>query len=194
MSAPAEQRSAGAEEAPQDWLGRMLQRLPEPIRPRARDRESHRRRRVEMIVLVVVAIVLAVGTIYDATRAVGIDYRLSADIETWRQITGIPLKEVSIEQDMKHFTKHDVACGNIPEAGKHGEGKPGARTQLCLVMIGPIVKGRRETHTGFFVPPKESDQSVTRYGCFGSPMTRYPCEGAKPAGAPPDTPPKGFEG
>lgn len=190
MSASVEDgaRSEGAS----DWLERTLQRLPAPIRPRTRDRESVRRRRFELILLVAVAILLAVGSFYDVTRQVGIDTRLTADIETWRELSGYNWKHVSIEQDEKHYTKHDVACGNLPE-GKKGEGKVGTRTQLCFVMVGPVLEGRRKTHTGFFLPPKKGDHSVNRYGCFGVAMKHYPCQGQAPPEAPPQTPPKDFK-
>ncbi len=156
---------------------RWLTRLPSALQPRDIDDPSRRRRRVEGAILIIIALIIGVAAIYDVTRQVSINYRLTADIETWRELTGQNFKNVSIEQDEKHFTTNDVACANISFA------QPGAKTQICFVLVGPIIHGRRVTRTGFFLPPHLSDLPKHRYGCFGVPMKRYACRLARPAGA-----------
>lgn len=175
--------SAQQQTAP-DVLERLLMRLPPRLRPLAQGRPASRRRwRVEVALLAVVAAVIAVAVVYDVTRAVSINYRLTADIETWRHLTDLNLKNVSIETDTKHFTKHDMACGNnVP--GK----RPGTRTQICFMMVGPIVKGRRETRAGFFVAPKLGDVPRNRWGCFGTAARQHLCATRPPPGAKPEIP------
>ena len=120
--------------------------------------------------------------------------RITADIETWREITGHDYKNVAIETDARHYTEKDVACGNTSYA------KPGHKTQICFMMVGPIrhelIKGklaeRRATYGGFFAPPRTpTGYKVNRYGCFGRAVAEERCKGAAPAGGTPKVP-KGF--
>lgn len=156
---------------PDPVLDRLFARLPQRLQPRDVEPESRKRRRVESVILLIIALLIAVAAIYDVTRQASINTRLTADIETWREITGHwHFKDISIEQDEKHFTKHDVACANIAFA------RPGHEIQICFVFVGPIIDGRRATHTGFFLLPYKSDLPKYRYDCFGTPMKRFPCK------------------
>jgi DNA-binding transcriptional LysR family regulator len=47
----------------------------------------------------------------------------------------------------------------------HGE--PRQRVQLCLVITGPVVHGRRRVTGGWYLPPRAENQSNYRYACFG---------------------------
>ena len=59
-------------------------------------------------------------------------------------------------------TTLDVVCGNT------SPGAPGARVQLCLLVRGPVSRGRRSVSGGWYVPPRTSDVVPNRYGCFGA--------------------------
>jgi hypothetical protein len=69
---------------------------------------------------------------------------------------------VSVEQDLYGHSTRDIACGNV------APGAPKARTQLCIVLTGPVRAGRRAAHGGFYLPPKVDDVARYRYGCYGS--------------------------
>ncbi len=195
MSAPP----PGAPEhaAPPDALERLLERLPPGLRPlRQQDREARHtgrgRWRAEVALLAIVAAVIAIAATYDLTRQVGINYRLTADIETWRELTGHHWKNVSVETDTKRFTKHDMVCGNVSfgprSTRKREEGRPGSRTQICFMMVGPIVGGRRATHAGFFVPRHLGDIPRNRFGCFGTAARQHLCRRRPPPGVEPEIP------
>lgn len=179
----------------EERLDQALQRLPEPLRPLEREKDDGgRRRRIQNALLVLIALVLAVAVVYDVTRETKISYRITADIETWREITGHDYKNVAIETDARHYTTTDVACGNTSYA------KPGHATQICFVMVGPIrhemIKGklseRRATYGGFFSPRRTpTGYKVNRYDCFGRAVAEGRCKLSAPAGAAHKVP-KGF--
>lgn len=123
---------------------------------------SGRRRLVETTVLVLVGLLLALATVRDVVRQTGINHRLGADQRTWRAITGHDYHNLSTEQDIKGYSTRDVTCGNTSPGG------PDKRTQLCLVMTGPIANGRRAAHGGYYLSPNRTDNRGERYGCFGS--------------------------
>jgi hypothetical protein len=123
---------------------------------------SGRRRLVETTVLVLVGLLLTVATVRDVVRAAGVNHRLASDLRTWRAITGHDYHNLIAEQDAKGHSTRDVICGNTRP------GAPGERTQECLVMTGPIVKGLRASHGGYYLPPNIHDQRARRYGCFGT--------------------------
>jgi hypothetical protein len=55
-----------------------------------------------------------------------------------------------------------VVCGNT------SAGAPKSTTQLCLLIWGPIVDGKRTVHGGWYLPARtEDDSRGVRYGCFG---------------------------
>jgi len=141
-------------------------RLPAALRPRPqREHEVHGRIwRVETVVLLAVFALLATATVNDLVRQTHINHRLIADLATWRTYTRHDYKNVGVDQQtMGIQTKRDVVCGNTEG------GPPNSKTQICLVVTGPTVDGRRTVSGGWYLPPYTDDdvQSV-RYGCFGS--------------------------
>ncbi|MHB1859814.1 MAG: hypothetical protein ACYCUM_06855 [Solirubrobacteraceae bacterium] len=179
----------------EERIERALAELAPTLRPlRAETDDGGRRRRIQNVLLVIVGIVLATAVLYDVARQVNINYRLTADIETWREITGHRYKNVSVETDTHHYTTKDVACGNV------FYNKPGHSVQICFVLVGPIlhrriggrIVRRRATYGGFFVPRLISTgYKVNRYGCFGHAVAEDRCKLATPAGKP-HVPPPGF--
>jgi hypothetical protein len=155
------------------------ERLPELLRPRERERRGRGDlRRVESTLLVLAFLVLASATVYDLVREVHVNERLTVDLRTWRQLTGNDLKNISIEQDLVHYTTRDVLCGNI------GSGPPGTQPQVCLIMTGPTVHGRRAARGGFYLPPYFPDMRANRYACFGTALGEDLCGLPTPPGAP----------
>jgi hypothetical protein len=172
-------------------LERRLARLPSWLSPLdSEDRQDgprRRRRRIETIVLLVVAAVISVASVYDLTREVKVDNRLTADIETWRQVAGIHDEEVAIEQDLDFYSTRDTACGNLVES------KSIASFRLCLMLGGPVVNNRRRVLGGFYLPPYLSIGPNDRYGCFGTTVSEHFCTYAPLPGMPSGVP-KGFYG
>lgn len=190
--------SLNAGQAPADphrWeaLERWLGRLPSWLRPLdAEDGEPgragrRRRRRVENVLLVLLAALIAVAAVYDLTREVKVDNRLTADIETWRQVTGIPDEEVAVEQDLASYSTNDTACGNL------NENKKLVSPRLCVMFTGPVNGNRRKAVGGFYLPPYLPLGPNDRYACFGSTVAEKFCPWATPPGLS-DTPPKDFQG
>lgn len=143
--------------------GGFGQRLPEWLRPR----ESEQRglgtlRVVENIVLVLVGLLLAVATVDDVVLQTHVNHRLVADLRTWREYTGHDYHSVGVEQDIYGHTTRDIVCGNT------SPGAPKARTQLCLLMSGPVRGGRRTVRSGWYLPARSEDRRDLRYGCFGA--------------------------
>jgi hypothetical protein len=137
--------------------------LPEPLRPREREQPGGGQTRlVETTLLVLVGLFLLIATVNDLVRQTHVNHRLVADLHTWRQYTGHDYKNVSVEQDFYGHTARDIACGNV------SPGAPKARTQVCIVLTGPVRAGRRAAQGGFYLPPKVDDVPRYRYGCYGS--------------------------
>jgi hypothetical protein len=159
--------------------GRRRERLPEWLRPRDEERRGRGDlRRVESTLLVLAFLLLAVATINDLVREAHVNERLTVDLRTWRQITGNYLKNISIEQDLTHYTTRDVLCGNT------GSGPPGTQPQVCLIMTGPTVHGLRAARGGFYLLPYFQDKRVNRYACFGTAVRENLCGLPTPPGAP----------
>jgi hypothetical protein len=137
--------------------------LPSWLRPRAMELQgSGRMWLIEATLLVLVGVLLAVATINDVVRQTHINHRLIADLATWRAYTGHPYHNLSTEQELFGAgSGREVVCGNT------SPGAPKARTQLCLVVYGPIHDGRRTVHGGWYLPAKAEDVRADRYGCFG---------------------------
>ncbi|HXA53980.1 MAG TPA: hypothetical protein VNV37_03805 [Solirubrobacteraceae bacterium] len=160
------------------------QRLPEWLRPRDEERRGRGDlRRVESTLLVLAFLLLAVVVVNDVVRQVHVNERLSVDLRTWRQIVGRvypahAVKNISIEQDLVHYTTRDVLCGNI------GEGPPGTLPQVCLIMTGPTVHGMRAAKGGFYLPPYFQDKRLNRYACWGTAVRESLCGLPTPPGAP----------
>jgi hypothetical protein len=128
------------------------------------------RRLIETTVLVLIGVLLAVATAYDVHKQVGVNHRLVADLASWRAYTGHDYHNLSTEQDIKGFTTREVVCGNT------APGAPKARTQLCLILTGPVVHGRRAVRGGYYLPPRLLfDVRSRRYGCFGEAVSEQLC-------------------
>jgi hypothetical protein len=116
---------------------------------------------IETTLLALVGLLLAIATVNDVVLQTHVNHRLVADLRTWRQYTGHRYKNVSVEQDQITHTTRDIACGNV------SPGAPKARTQLCIVLTGPVRAGRRAALGGFYLPPTVDDVRTYRYGCYG---------------------------
>lgn len=130
------------------------------------------RRPIEVTVLVLVGVLLAIATINDVVRQSHTNQRLVVDLDTWRAYTGHAYHNLTIEQDLKGTgSKREVVCGNT------SPGAPKTRTQLCLVIRGPVVHGRRAVYGGYYLPPHQlNDVSSARYACFGPAKSQGLCE------------------
>jgi hypothetical protein len=151
--------------APAEPYERLWRRLPAALRPRSGEPAgSGRLRLVENTALVLVGMLLAVATVYDVGRQAGVNHRLAADLRTWRRDTGHDYKNVFTDTELLGISTHrDVVCGNT------SPGPPGKRTQICLVVTGPVRKGLRTVAGGWFLPAgTENDLRRHRYGCFGA--------------------------
>ncbi len=159
MSARAGDTASPVRRDPWAWL-------PPRLRPREQqEHEGHGQLwRVETAVLALVFLLLATATVNDVVRQSHINERLVADLRSWRAYTHHHYKNVSVDQQtMGVATKRDVVCGNTEP------GPPNAKTQICLVMTGPTISGRRTVSGGWYLPPYTTDDVLAiRYGCFGS--------------------------
>jgi hypothetical protein len=159
-------------------------RLPERLRPREGDRSEIGQRgrgdlrRVESTLLVLALLVLTAATVNDVARQIKVNDRLTADLRTWRTFTGHDYRNISIEQDLKGHSTREVLCGNT------SPGAPGALPQVCLIVTGPVVGGRRAVHGGFYLPPYLPDLRPDRYACFGTAVDAGLCGLPTPPGAP----------
>jgi hypothetical protein len=145
-------------------------RLPAWLRPRSIELPgSGRTRLVETTLLLLAALLLAIATVDDVVLQTKVNHRLVADLGTWRSYTGHAYRNLSIEQDFHGHTNREVVCGNTTP------GPPGERVQLCLLMAGPVVHGRRTVRSGWYLAPKTKDLRANRYGCFGPPTAGWPC-------------------
>lgn len=124
---------------------------------------------IESALLALIALVLLAATVNDLVRQVHINHRLEADMHTWREVTGHHYINLSVEEDIKHFTTRDVVCGNTEP------GAPGEKPQLCLIMTGPVRAKVRQVHGGFYMPPELADTPWHRYACFGSAARHHWC-------------------
>jgi hypothetical protein len=171
--------SAPAAEPPGRW-----QRLPEWLRPRERERRGRGElRRVESTLLVLAFVGLAVATVNDTVRQAHVNERLTVDVLTWRAVAGRAypghaVQNVSIEQDLVHYTTRDVVCGNVWSAA------PGTTPQLCLVMTGPTMHGGRAARGGYYLLPYFPDARPYRYACFGTAVAEDLCGAPTVSGAP----------
>jgi hypothetical protein len=126
-------------------------------------------RLVETTVLLLAGLLLAVATVNDLVRQADVNHRLVADLRTWRIYTGHDYHTVSVEQDIYGHSTREVVCGNTTP------GAPKERVQICLVMTGPVSRGRRAVQNGWYLPSKAEDRRSYRYSCFGSGTTQRPC-------------------
>jgi hypothetical protein len=128
-----------------------------------------RTRLIETTLLLLAFVLLAIATVNDVVLQTHVNHRLVADLRTWRAYTGHDYHNVSPEQDIFGHTTRDFVCGNtVP-------GPPKERVQICLVMTGPVVHGRRAVHAGWYLAPKTEDLLRYRYACFGAAIEQGLC-------------------
>jgi hypothetical protein len=159
----------------------LLAGLPEWARPRTReDRGLGSLRLAETTILVLFGLFLALATVADVVKQTHVNHRIVADLRTWRVLTGHDYHNVGVERDVKGHTTRETVCGNVSPGG------PGERTQVCLVLVGPVLSGRREVSGGYYLPAKAEDRRRNRYACFGAALQTALCGLQRaPAGAPP---------
>ena len=133
------------------------------------ERPSRRLRLLESIVLVAAALLLGVATVNDVVRQTHINHRLVADLRTWRAYTGHDYRRLSASQDFRHHTTREIVCGNT------SPGPPKARVQLCLLITGPVSRGRRTVSGGWYLPPHRENLTGYRYACFGHAVAERTC-------------------
>jgi hypothetical protein len=161
-------------------------RLPEWLRPRSEERRGRGELRiVETFVLVVAGLVLLGATFHDLVREVHIGSRLSADLASWKKITGSYYHNPLIEQDIKTYTTRDIVCANTEK------GKPEGKVQICLIFTAPVHDGWRPARGGYYLIAKGTDvhepvlnKSQYAYGCFGSATAEHICLATPPPGEP----------
>jgi hypothetical protein len=156
---------------PSDHGDGLLTRLPERLRPRTReDPGTGQMRLIETTLLVLVGVILLIATVNDLSRQASVNQRLQADLTTWRAYTGHDYPNIEADQELFGVTsQREVVCGNTTP------GVPKSRTQLCLVIWGPVLDGKRTVHGGWYLPANAEDQLALRYGCFGDEEVRELC-------------------
>jgi hypothetical protein len=123
----------------------------------------------ETTLVLLAGALLGVATVNDVVRQTHVNHRLVADLRTWRDYTGHKYRNLSISQDTRGLSTREIVCGNTTP------GAPKARTQLCLVITGPVSHGRRAVRGGWYLPPQVEDLSRYRYACFGPPKEQSLC-------------------
>jgi hypothetical protein len=143
-------------------------RLPAWLAPRDEDARRRGLWRVETVVLVLVGIVLAVASFNDIFWSVDDNARLAADQTTWRHYTHRDYYTVSAAA-LVLGQPVDLACANA------SPGPPGERTQICLLLDGPVVHGLRTVIGGWRLPARAGDFPDERYDCFRAGATQTLC-------------------
>lgn len=148
----------------------LLAGLPSWARPLERERRGTGSMRLaETTVLVLVGVLLAVATVHDLVQQTRVNHRLVADLATWRAATGHRYHNLTVHQDLVTHTTRETVCGNT------SPGAPRQRTQLCLLISGPVLHGRRSVRGGYRLAPYAEDVAANRYGCFGQAARRGLC-------------------
>jgi hypothetical protein len=148
----------------------LAARLPERLRPLSGELLGDGRRRlIETTLLLIAGLLLAIATVNDVVLQSHVNHRLVADLRTWRAYTRHGYRNLSVEQDLYGHTTREIVCGNT------APGAPKERVQLCLVISGPVLHGRRVVGGGWYLPAKSEDLHQLRYGCFGSATTLGLC-------------------
>jgi hypothetical protein len=143
-------------------------RLPRWLAPRAEQPTGPRLWRIETVVLIVVGLLLAVASINDLVLTVHNNRQLVADRNTWRHYThrdyfNVSAAALTVGQPL------DLSCANATP------GPPGERTQICILLKGPIKHGLRPVLGGFRLPARTGDYPSNRYGCYGIALTEHLC-------------------
>jgi hypothetical protein len=92
-------------------------------------------------------------------------------MRTWRAYTHHDYHNLSVSQDVTGLSTREVVCGNTAPGGLK------ERTQLCLVVTGPVRAGRRSVEGGWYLPPKAENERRYRYACFGPARDEGRCPG-----------------
>jgi hypothetical protein len=150
--------------------GRFGERLPPWLAPREPETPASRRLLwpFETTALILVGLLLSAAAINDLVLTVHSNGRTVADMATWRRYTHHDYLQISVRPVGLGQTR-DVACGNA------SPGPSGKRTQICLVMVGPVVHGLRSVSGGWKLPPRTADHLADRYACFGSTVAEGLC-------------------
>jgi hypothetical protein len=119
-------------------------------------------------VLIVVGVLLAVSALNDVVWSVNNNGRLVADQMTWRHYNHRDYFNVSAGP-LVVGQPQDLACANATP------GPPGERTQLCILIVGPVVNGLRTVVGGWRLPARTGDFAPDRYDCFGAGATKSLC-------------------
>lgn len=149
-------------------MNELLAKLPPWLRPREREVENRLLARIETAVLLAAAVLLAVVAFNDIFWTVQDAGVLVADQQTWRHYTGRDYFNVSAGR-LVFNEPIDVSCANS------SPGRPGARTQICLIMSGPAVGGLRPVIGGWRLAPHTGNFARNRYACFGAARTTRLC-------------------
>jgi hypothetical protein len=161
-----------------------LARLPEWARPRDGERRGLGSLRLaETTILILFGLLLAIATVNDVARQTHVNHRLIADMHTWRVATGRDYHNLTVSQDLQGHTTRDTVCGNT------SPGAPKERTQVCVTLVGPTVRGERSVSGGFYLPAMAENEPTKRYACFGAARASGSCRSSSPpAGSPPAPP------
>lgn len=144
--------------------------LPEWARPLEREKRGLGSLRLaESTILILLGVFLAVATVNDVVQQTHVNHRIVADQLTWRTATHRDYREITTEQDVKTHTTRDVVCGNVSPGG------PDEHTQVCLVLVGPVLGGVREVSGGYYLAPETVDIVRHRFACFGEPAQAGLC-------------------
>jgi len=148
----------------------LVERLPGWLAPRAQDATPRRLWRLESAVIVALGGFLAIASINDLAQTVNTNTRLVADQRTWRTHTHRDYFNVSAAP-LVLGTTLDLSCADATP------GPPGERTQICLLIDGPVRGGLRSVVGGFRLPARRGDFPQYRYDCYGEARSRHLCAG-----------------
>jgi hypothetical protein len=146
----------------------LFDRLPPGLAPREHDAPNRRLWRVETLVLLLVGAVIAVASFNDIGWTVDYTGRLVADQVTWRHYTQRDTPSVGVGP-LVVGQPEDTACGDATP------GPPEERTQICVLLDGPVVHGLRTVIGGWRLAARADNIPVARYDCYGAGATKALC-------------------
>jgi hypothetical protein len=150
-------------------MSALAARLPSWLAPRDTASSSRRLWRIETVVLVALGIFLAIASLNDLVWSVDDNARLVADQMTWRHYNHRDYYNVSAAP-LVVGRPLDLSCANATP------GPPGERTQICILMEGPIRHGLRQVVGGFMLPALTGDFARNRYRCYGAATAQHLCD------------------
>lgn len=149
-------------------MSALVTRLPSWLAPREDESRSKRLWRLETILLVALGLFLAIASVNDLVWSVNDNARLVADQNTWRHYTHRDYFNVSATA-LVVGQPTDLSCADATP------GPPGERTQICILMAGPIHDGLRPVIGGFRLPARTGDFPANRYACYGAAVGQHLC-------------------